>query len=382
MLRLSIRLPGVFTMIFLFAHFAAAASYLSEGHVDLQLGGGDLLGLSLYCRGGSSGTVVNGANLTSNLYLDPLDAITAIPESTKSYAQSQGGATSSIASALGVNVGDNYWFMPQSSLGAGSASSLHAPYYGIGAESMNTGVFDNDAVDFTLLDMTGPAGGQFALQQSGVWLIETVDGITGDDKVAGFPIPGHDHYKWFFSRPGVYQLTMQSSAVRTNTGVPETSVSTFTFLVGTEIWKGTTSNDWSDVSNWKEGTAPGYGSTVIFTTAAVPNQPLSQNIAAPLDLHGLVFTVNAGSFQLGGQTLRFSVDSPAVSSDSPNDQIIGNPLDLAEDTAFAVNGTGNITLAGTVGGSGAFIKTGSGTLILANEAAHSGNTLIAEGALR
>jgi fibronectin-binding autotransporter adhesin len=246
---------------------------------------------------------------------------------------------------------------------------------------MNKGVFDNDAVDFTLLGMSGPAGGQFALQQSGAWLMKTVDGIAGDDKVAGFPILGHDHHKYFFSKPGVYQLTMQSSATRTSSGVLETAIDTYTFLVGTEIWKGTASGDWNNAANWKEGAVPGYGSTVIFTTSTVPNQPLAQNISEPLDLYGLIFTANAGSFQLGGQTLRLSVDSPTISSDSSNNQTIGNSLNLADDTTFAVNGTGNVTLSGTVSGNGSFNKTGSGTLILANEADYFGDTLISEGTL-
>jgi surface-anchored protein len=371
--------------ISLFTQYAAAVSYYTSGHADLRMGVADTLVLSVYCDGDprltSSFAAVDGSILSADQNFAPGNIVICDPQSTYNYAQSQGGATSAIALSLGLNIGDNYWFLPQSSLGAGSSASLQAPYLGLGAEQMTKGVFDNDAVDFTLLGMSGPAGGQFALQQSGTWLMKTVDGIAGDDKVAGFPILGHDHHKYYFSKPGVYQLTMQSSATRTSTGVLETAVDIYTFLVGTEIWKGTASGDWNNAANWKEGAVPGYGSTVIFTTATVPNQPLAQNISEPLDLHGLVFTVNAGSFQLGGQTLRLSVDSPTISSDSPNNQTISNPLDLAADTTFAINGTGSVTLSGAVSGTGSFSKTGSGTLVLTNDTAHTGNTLISEGTL-
>ncbi len=255
---------------------------------------------------------------------------------------------------------------------------------------MTPGVFENDLIDFSLLGMSAPTGGQFTCEQSGYKYMDTSDGISTDDAVTDFPVYGHDHYKWTFSTPGVYKLTFQSSATRISTGVLETSVDTFTFLVGSTVWTGSNGSNWNDVGNWLSGNfppntivsaVPGYGSTVIFTSSTDPNQPLTQDIAAPLDLHGVIFTVNAGSYHLGGQTLRLSVDSPAISSESPNSQEIANPLVLAADTTFAVNGSGNLTLSGAISGGGSITKTGPGTLILAAEATHNGNTIILDGIL-
>jgi surface-anchored protein len=374
-----------------------AVSYYTEGHADLRLGVADTLNLSVYCDGdpGMASTFanINGSVLSADQDFAPADIVICVPQTTYNYAQNTGGANETLKTELGLsNAGDSYWYLPQSSTSNGSSAFLHSPYLGIGAEQMTLGVFDNNAVDLTLLGMSGPTGGQFLLQQSGITKMKTADGIDVNvDKIAGFTIHGHDHYKYFFSKPGIYELTMRSSATRTSTGILETAVNTYTFLVGATVWKGTNGSNWSDPGNWVSGISiqpttvvpgiPGYGSTVIFTTPTTPNQPLTQNISESLDLHGLVFTANAGAFQLGGQTLRLSVDSPTVSSDSPNNQIIGNPLELAAATTFAVKGTGNVTLSGPVSGSSSFTKTGSGTLILANHANHSGDTLISDGTL-
>jgi surface-anchored protein len=347
----------------------------------LQLGVTDSLGFSLYGHAGSGGMVVDGSLLANDTYFNLSDIITAVPESSNQYVHNTlHGATSDIATNLGINIGDDYWFLPQTSLGAGSSSTLHAPYLGLGTESMNYGVFQGDVVNLTLLAMSGPTGGQFSLQQSGTWLMRTTDGITSDDAVIGFPVGGHDHYKWFFSKPGVYDLTFQSSATRISTGLLETSVDTYKFLVGSTVWKGTNGSNWNNSANWVSG-LPASGATVIFSSSTDPNQPLTQDIAAPLDLHGVIFTAKAGAYTLGGQTLRLSVDSPEITSESASNQVIGNPLVLATDTIVTVNGSGNVTLSGLISGGGSFTKTGSGSLILAYNASHTGETLIKEGVL-
>ena len=216
------------------------------------------------------------------------------------------------------------------------------------------------------------------MSQSGTWLMSTADGISNDDKITNFYVYGHDHAKWYFSRPGVYKLTFQSSA--TIGGEPVTKSDTFTFLVGSTVWKGINGSNWDDSGNWISG-VPVAGSTVIFTKSTDPNQPLTQNIAAPLDLHGVIFTVNAGAYHLGGQTLRLSVDSPEIFSESSNNQEIGNPFELGAAATFAINGAGIINLLGEVSGSGSLTKTGPGMLVLANNARHTADTVIEKGIL-
>jgi surface-anchored protein len=375
--------------IVLLPPYAVASVYYTEGHSDIRFGDGDQLDLHQHCDGNPqlSGAYIDGLPLASPVEYSPAGIITVVPDTTKNYVNTIGGATVDVAEKLGLNAGDNYWFLPQSSFGSGSAPYLHAPYLGLGTETMSYGVFDGDVMDFTLMAMSAPTGGWFALQQSGTWLMSATNG-SGGGAVTNYHVNTHNHYKWFFSKPGVYHLTFQVSATRDE--VPETDTDTYTFLVGGCIWKGTNGNNWNDVGNWVSGITPpstnisgvpSAGSTVIFTSSADPNQPLTQDIAAPLDLHGVIFTANAGAYQLGGQTIRLSVDSPEITSESPNNQQIGNPLDLAENTTFAVNGSGNITLEGAISGNGSLTKSGSDELILANNANHTGDTLIEAGAL-
>jgi surface-anchored protein len=371
MFRFFMRLAGVCALLIFASDFASAVSYYTAGHTDLRLGVGGTLNLDACCDGssesGGGAAVVDGVLLYDPTAYAPADIVVCIPQSTYNYA--------------------GYWFGPQGSGGTYGAGMFHAPYFGLGAEQMTYGVFQGNVVDFTLLAMKGPSGGQFTITQSGYpTYMDTTNGISAVDKVANFPVYGHDHYKWSFTQPGVYHLTFQSSATRISTGQLETDVDTFTFLVGTATWKGTKGTDWNEPGNWTESSTtasgvPGYGSTVIFTTSSAAHQPLNQNIGAPLDLHGIIFTTNAGAFQLGGQSIRLSVDSPEISSESPYDQQIGNPLEMAADTTFAVNGSGRITLSGEISGDGLLIKTGPGTLVINNSGSYQGDTVIKNGVL-
>jgi surface-anchored protein len=357
---------------------ALSASYYTQGHADLGLGDGDALELHLHGHAGL--TYIDGAVIPADEEFVPTDVVVLVPQSSKEYIHGRGGATYTEAQNLGIGIEEDFWFLPLWEGGAGGSDNLHSPFFGIGAEDMAMGVFIDDSTDLTLLAKAGSIQGQFALDQDGPAYVITADEITSDDKVSPFYIPTHDHFKWSFSKAGMYKLTFQASATRISTNLTETDTNTFTFLVGATIWKGTAGGNWSNSDNWLTG-VPDSGSTVIFTSSSDPNQPLTQDIAAPLDLHGIIFTANAGSYQLGGQTIRLSVDSPEITSESASNQGIGNPLDLEAATTIAVNGSGNVTLSGAISGIGSFTKTGSGTLVLANVATHLGDTVIADGIL-
>jgi surface-anchored protein len=62
------------------------------------------------------------------------------------------------------------------------------------------------------------------------WYMSTADGISGDqDKIEDIPVGLHAHLSWYFSKPGLYQVTFQASAAVG--GVPETNENTYTFQV-------------------------------------------------------------------------------------------------------------------------------------------------------
>ena len=75
-----------------------------------------------------------------------------------------GGASADIASHLGIATGADYWFLPDNNSVPGGAAALHAPFFGLGTEDVDPGVFDNDLLNLTLLSLSGPDGGAIRLR--------------------------------------------------------------------------------------------------------------------------------------------------------------------------------------------------------------------------
>jgi surface-anchored protein len=198
--------------------------YYTAGHADLGLGDEDELELHLHCH---EHATVDGVMLDDAEEYNPADAVIVVPESTKNYLHDQGGADAVTAAKLSLSEGADYWFLPDI---VSLASQLNAPHFGLGAEDVYTGVFDDDMLNLTLKAMpVSPEGGQFAMSYLGDWLMTTADGISENDTYQGIPVGFHDHPKWMFTKPGTYQLTFEASAYQGGTLV--TNVNTFTFQV-------------------------------------------------------------------------------------------------------------------------------------------------------
>jgi surface-anchored protein len=204
-----------------------ATSYYTAGHADLGLGDGDALELHLHCHAGAT---VDGIVLPDpGQEYPPTTAVIVVPESTVNYVHSIGGANADVAANMGLSVGNDYWLLPDTLT---LATTLHAPQFGLGAEDLNSGVFDGDSLTLSLLSMSGSgpmAGGQFGLQNSDSWFITTADGITASDTIEGIPVGLHEHFNWYFTKPGDYEMTFEVSALVG--GVPESDINTFTFQV-------------------------------------------------------------------------------------------------------------------------------------------------------
>ncbi|HEY4760817.1 MAG TPA: pentapeptide repeat-containing protein [Thermoguttaceae bacterium] len=145
-------------------------------------------------------------------------------------------------------------------------------------------------------------------------------------------------------------------------------------------WTGAKNAKWNDPANWSAG-VPLNGAIIEFDSADPAHLPFVQNIANPLSLEAIMFSPNAGEHILGGPTLQLTGGAPTIVCASINDQYIGNPLELADNTVIVVSGSGDLTLGGEIDGSGNLTKRGSGELILANSAMHEGETLIEDGIL-
>jgi surface-anchored protein len=227
MIRHIIHLTTALTLIGILSQSAPAVSYYTEGHADLGLGDEDELELHFHAH---SGATINGLPLIEDQEYEPGDVVIVVPKSTKNYVHGIGGATAAIAAHLGLVAGEDYWFLPETNDGAGGAAALHAPNYGLGAEDITAGVFDDDLFNLTLLAMSGPMDGQFGLENyENGWLMSTADGISGSDKVEGIPVGAHEHLNWYFTKPGLYEFTFRASAAIG--GETVLNDNTFTFQV-------------------------------------------------------------------------------------------------------------------------------------------------------
>ncbi len=178
----------------------------------MGLGDEDALRLHLHCH---TGAVVDGVVVTDpdGQEYDPTAVVILVPESTVNYVHSIGGANSDVAANMGLSVGSDYWFLPETLTGPGGAVTLHAPQFGLGTEDINPGVFDGDSLNLKLLSMSGAgpaAGGQFGIEDAdNNWFFSTVHGIT---EIDGIPVGLHEHYNWYFTKPGDYEMTFKVSA--------------------------------------------------------------------------------------------------------------------------------------------------------------------------
>lgn len=171
-------------------------------------------------------------------------------------------------------------------------------------------------------------------------------------------------------------------------------------------WNGTADATWANGANWSAAAAPGAGEAAAFSNAGNGNTTL--DLGAGVTVGSIQFDATAVSYTLGSgaagsQSLALGA-AGSISNAGPA-QLINANLNLPTDTAavatLANNGTGVLTLAGTVAavppageslltvtgtgntaitgavtetgaGNSALLKTGTGTLTLSNGSAFSG----------
>lgn len=123
--------------------------------------------------------------------------------------------------------GNPLWTIPQTSLAG-------RPFLGIGAETIDPGLFRDDTLTLTLTGFSlSPSGGQVVLWQNGgesTPFFNSANGFSAADHV-DISAGGHDHYNYGFSRAGAYELNFTASG----TLLDGTSLSTsgvYRFQVG------------------------------------------------------------------------------------------------------------------------------------------------------
>ncbi len=122
---------------------------------------------------------------------------------------------------------DQIWFLPQS-------SDPLKPFLGFGLEDLTAANWTGP-LTWSLVGMTAPAGGNFALWQNDAFgnptpFMSTVDGISAADsftQVAG----GHEHFNLGFNRAGLFELQFQITGTHNTLG-SLSDTATFSFIAG------------------------------------------------------------------------------------------------------------------------------------------------------
>lgn len=217
---------------FLLANALSAQSLFTSGHGDLGLGEGVELEPHVHL---DAGAVVNGVALLDEAEFETDEIRIFVPDSTRDFIVGNGGRPADSAwDAIGVGAGESFWFLPESNAGAGGAATLGAPFFGIGGEEIDLGVFDGNVINLTLTGAAMPAGAAFSLwTNSGFgpdFSMSTVDGISALDTISlDLDTADHAHFNFGFTNAGLYDLTFEVSALEG--GNPVSATGTYSFLV-------------------------------------------------------------------------------------------------------------------------------------------------------
>ena len=151
-------------------------------------------------------------------------------------------------------------------------------------------------------------------------------------------------------------------------------------------WTGTTDGTWATGANWG-GAAPVTGQGLVFTSATgAGGTTLTDNLmtAGTFTVAGITFnsgspgyTINAGT--VGGNPSGFTLTTGITNSSTSLQTINDNFALSGTDTMKTTAGGGNLTLGGTISGTGAIATSGAGTVTLSGANTYTGNTAISSG---
>ena len=163
-------------------------------------------------------------------------------------------------------------------------------------------------------------------------------------------------------------------------------------------WKNANNGVWAAGANWTVGTAPpsAPATELIFSATGNKSYTATNDIANPFLLRRLALD-NSGTGTItiapaaGGGALTFTGTAPELANFGSGAVVVSTPLNIAADTLFTGQGTGTVTLSGTVndGGGGfglntamasTYVFTASGASSINFLRVGSGTTQITAGA--
>ncbi len=139
---------------------------------------------------------------------------------------------------LGTAAGEPIWLIPE-------VQEADRPWLGFSTEDLSASDWVDGRLQFTLVGVDGPAGGNFTLFHfDGIEHtvhFATADGIDSNDvyRTAGVPVPAiltgtHAHENWVFTRQGRYEITLKFAGTHKTDG-PKEGTGTFVFEVGAPL---------------------------------------------------------------------------------------------------------------------------------------------------
>ncbi len=205
--------------------------------------------------------------------------------------------------------------------------------------------------------------------------------FAGEDTVLSLVLDG------VVQADGVYDASNSGGAI-TGTGAikvftpPPPVLTHFT-------WTDAVAGNWSDATKWTNnlasGSAPATAGSSAYTLefSAAGTYTATQDLDTGFLLNRLV--LGGSELSLEGNALQFVADgatAPEIQQGEAVPALINASIVMGADLAFGGAGSGTVTLAGGVSGSGGLVKSGSGILALSNSAAYSGNTTVNGGTLQ
>ncbi len=194
----------------------------TEGHADFGVSFEDgILDLHLHAEGATiDGTEIPDEEIAAH-------EVAVFLSDTTSVTTTATSDLFNIPESLGLVQGDPFWNGFQDLL---SSAQADAPWLGVAAEEVPTGVFVGNSVRFALTDLDGP--GEFTFWSNGSGVIwDSLDGF--DEDTIDFPVgPGaHSHFNYAFSQPGRYKLEMTATGTLVADGSVISDVATFIFYI-------------------------------------------------------------------------------------------------------------------------------------------------------
>lgn len=200
---------------------AHASLVYTSGHADLGVAYEDD---ELYVHLHAEGAIINGVFYASGEF--DADAVQIfVPTST---LENRIGNVPPILDfdPIGVGAGQPFYKLPQTNL---EATTENAPFLGIGTEEIESGIFVNDQITLSVVNVSGP--GYFSIFQDAVpgpnFIVSSFNGLPDSFT---YSTGVHDHFNYGFTAPGVYEVTFEASGELVGGGTV-TGSGTYTFVV-------------------------------------------------------------------------------------------------------------------------------------------------------